>query len=355
MKQYINCSLKPYHTFGMEVTAYRLVEYETIEELRDLLHRIRTEWSGKPWLHIGGGSNLLFIGNFFPGVVLHSSLSDMDVIQEDEHEVFLRVGSGMVWDDLVAYSVARGWGGMENLSAIPGEVGASAVQNIGAYGREVKDLIVSVETLAVATGEVCRFSCEDCKYGYRSSIFKNQLRGQHIVTHVTYRLQKKPTFYLDYGNIRTELADQPVTLKSVRNAVMSIRQAKLPDPAEFGNAGSFFVNPVVDRCVFERIYAEYPGMPYYEVDESHVKIPAGWLIEQSGWKGRSLGRAAVHDKQALVLINTGNATGGEVMTLARTIQRKIRECFGIEIQPEVNVVQCYTTDFDVNINVNFGE
>lgn len=355
MKQYINCSLKPYHTFGMEVTAYRLVEYETIEELRNLLHRIRTEWAGKPWLHIGGGSNLLFIGNFFPGVVLHSSLLGLEVIQEDEQEILLRVGAGMVWDDLVAYCVERGWGGMENLSAIPGEVGASAVQNIGAYGREVKDLIVSVDTLAVATGECCCFSCEDCEYGYRDSIFKNQLRGQHIVTHVTYRLQKNPTFYLDYGNIRSVLGDRPVSLESVRKAVISIRQTKLPDPAEYGNAGSFFVNPVVKREVFERIYSEHPTMPYYEVDELYVKIPAGWLIEQSGWKGRSLGRAAVHDKQALVLINQGDATGGEVMTLAKAIQREIRERFGIEIRPEVNVVQCYTTDFDVNINVDFGE
>ena len=259
---------------------------------------------------------------------------------EDDECIHLRVGAGVVWDDLVSYCVSQGWGGMENLSLIPGEVGASAVQNIGAYGVEVKDLIVSVDTVEVATGDARVFTCEECAYAYRQSIFKGELKGQYIVTHVTYRLQKQPVYQLDYGNIRAELERMggELSLERVRRAVISIRESKLPDPKVLGNAGSFFMNPIVSREVMERIRMDYPQMPYYEVDAHRVKIPAGWMIEQCGWKGRAMGHAAVHDKQALVLVNLGGATGREVMALSEAVRRDVKNKFGVDIHPEVNFI-----------------
>ncbi len=341
MKHYTDHSLKELHTFGMDVRAAHLVEYDSVGELRVLLEKLRGEWKQLPYLHIGGGSNLLFASDSYAGVILHSAIVGKEIVFEDEETVHLRVGAGVVWDDLVAYCVSQGWGGMENLSLIPGEVGASAVQNIGAYGVEAKDLITLVETIEVATGNVRAFTCDECAYGYRQSIFKGELKGKYIVTHVTYRLQKHPVYHLDYGNIRAELERMggEVSLESVRRAVISIRESKLPDPKVTGNAGSFFMNPVVSREVMERIRQDYPHMPFYEVDTEHVKIPAGWMIEQCGWKGRAMGRAAVHDKQALVLVNLGGATGGEVMALSDTVRRDVKEMFGIDIHPEVNFIQ----------------
>ena len=254
MKHYTDHSLKELHTFGMDVRAAHLVEYDSVGELRVLLEKLRGEWKQLPYLHIGGGSNLLFASDSYAGVILHSAIVGKEIVLEDEETVHLRVGAGVVWDDLVAYCVSQGWGGMENLSLIPGEVGASAVQNIGAYGVEAKDLITSVETIEVATGNVRAFTCDECAYGYRQSIFKGELKGKYIVTHVTYRLQKHPVYHLDYGNIRAELERMggEVSLESVRRAVISIRESKLPDPKVTGNAGSFFMNPVVSREVMEQ-------------------------------------------------------------------------------------------------------
>ena len=340
MKHYTDYSLKSLHTFGMDVRTAHFVEYTSVDELEALLVRMQSEWETLPWLHMGGGSNLLFTSDYYQGVILHSAIKGWQVVDEDEECVHLRVGAGVVWDELVAYTVAQGWGGMENLSLIPGEVGASAVQNIGAYGMEAKDLIEMVDTIEIATGTSRTFACEECGYAYRQSVFKSELKGKFVVTHVTYRLQKNPVFHLDYGNIRAELErmGEGISLDTIRRAVIRIRESKLPDPQVMGNAGSFFMNPIVPRAVMEHIREAYPQMPFYEVDTERVKIPAGWMIEQCGWKGRALGRAAVHDKQALVLVNLGGATGREIIALSDAVRHDVKEKFGVDIHPEVNFI-----------------
>ena len=338
MNIYKDYSLKSRHTFGMDVKTALFMEYSTKEELKELLLNQQLE-EGR-WLHIGGGSNLLFMGDY-PGTILHSSIKGYEVLSEDADEVIVRVGAGEVWDDFVAYTVAQGWYGAENLSWIPGEVGASAVQNIGAYGVEAKDLIVNVETIEVATGKERVFSNAECGYAYRESIFKLSLKGQYIVTHVSYRLKKTPCYHLDYGNVRAELAKAnfDLALTNVRQVIIDIRQAKLPDPNVQGNAGSFFMNPIVQRAHFEALLKDYPQMPHYEVDADRVKIPAAWMIDQCGWKGKRLGNAGVHDKQALVLVNCGEATGAEVVRLSEEIQQSVFDKFGIQIYPEVNFIE----------------
>lgn len=340
MKHYTDYSLKSLHTFGMDVRTAHFVEYTSVDELEALLVRMQSEWETLPWLHMGGGSNLLFTSDYYQGVILHSAIKGWQVVDEDEECVHLRVGAGVVWDELVAHTVAQGWGGMENLSLIPGEVGASAVQNIGAYGMEAKDLIETVDTIEIATGTSRTFACEECGYAYRQSVFKSELKGKFVVTHVTYRLQKNPVFHLDYGNIRAELErmGEGISLDTIRRAVIRIRESKLPDPQVMGNAGSFFMNPIVPRAVMEHIREAYPQMPFYEVDTERVKIPAGWMIEQCGWKGRALGRVAVHDKQALVLVNLGGATGREIIALSDAVRHDVKEKFGVDIHPEVNFI-----------------
>jgi UDP-N-acetylmuramate dehydrogenase len=321
----------------MDVEASVFVEYESVTELKEiLLHQLCPE--GK-WLHIGGGSNLLFTGDF-DGMILHSAIKGFEVVSENEDEVLVRAGAGEVWDDFVAYTVEKGWYGAENLSLIPGEVGASAVQNIGAYGVEAKDLIVKVDTLEVETGKERVFGNEECGYAYRESVFKHALKGKYIVTHVTYRLFKKPSYRLDYGNVRAELEKRgcELTLENVRQTIIDIRESKLPDPKVQGNAGSFFMNPIVPRPLFEELLSKYPSMPFYEVDAERVKIPAAWMIDQCGWKGKQLGRAGVHNKQALVLVNCGGATGQEIIALSEEIQRSVLDKFGVRISPEVNFI-----------------
>ena len=295
MKRYKNYSLLEHNTFGMNVCAASFVEYDTTEELQAFLQSDDFA-QNKRFIHIGSGSNLLFEGDY-EGVVIHSAIRTLDVMQETDEYVLVRVGSGYVWDDFVAYCVNQGWAGVENLSAIPGEVGASAVQNIGAYGVEVRDVIICVETLAL-DGTPHTFTNAECRYGYRDSAFKQELRGKHIVTHVVYRLEKTPSYKLDYGDLRTrvEACGEP-TLKTIRDAVTAIRNSKLPDPRILGNAGSFFTNPVIPRTQYEALKAEYPNIPSYPIDEQYVKVPAGWLIDSAGWKGRALGRAAVHNRQ----------------------------------------------------------
>ncbi|MBR3618545.1 MAG: UDP-N-acetylmuramate dehydrogenase [Bacteroidaceae bacterium] len=334
MKEYKDYSLLGHNTFGMDVKAKRYVEYDSEEELRALIPTLE----GKV-LHIGGGSNLLFKGDF-DGTVLHSAIKGIQVYlgTGEKDEVIVRVGAGEVWDDFVAWAVSNGYGGVENLSLIPGEVGASAVQNIGAYGVEAKDVIAKVETIDLQSGAFRSFGVDECGYAYRQSIFKNELKGRYAITHVTYRLQKHPQLRLDYGNLLAVLSGKEnITVEYVRQAIIDIRNAKLPDPKVLGNAGSFFMNPVVSREKFLALQKDYPQMPFYEV-EGGVKIPAGWMIDQCGWKGKSLGRAAVHDKQALVLVNLGGATSDEIVTLCETICRDVREKFGIDIHPEVNLI-----------------
>lgn len=337
MKLCNNYSLLPHNTFGMDVCATLFVEYDTVSELHDFL---LSETFGKHrshFIHIGGGSNLLFAGDYH-GLVMHSAICDLTVVEDTPNSLLLRVGAGYVWDELVAYCVEHGLAGVENLSAIPGEVGASAVQNIGAYGVEVCDVVEGVETMDLQ-GNLRIFNREECRYGYRDSIFKKELRGQYIVTHVMYRLQKSPVFKLDYGDLRARVEAEGVpTLKAVRRAVTAIRDSKLPDPKVLGNAGSFFTNPVIPRTQYESLKEQYPDMPSYTVDDTRVKVPAGWLIEQVGWKGRVLGHAAVHDRQALVLVNRGGAVGAEVMELANRICDDIYNKYGIRIVPEVNYI-----------------
>lgn len=322
------------NTFGLDVKAGRWLEYASVEELKALIAEGQIS---SPYLHVGSGSNLLFLGDF-EGAVLHSAIKSIELVNQDAEKVWLRVGAGVIWDDFVAYCVERGYYGAENLSLIPGEVGASAVQNIGAYGVEVKDLISCVETVDVH-GDKRVFGVEECGYAYRNSVFKRPDMKSFFVTHVTFALNKAEQYTLNYGTIRQELEKYPqIDLATVRQVIVSIRESKLPDPKVLGNAGSFFMNPIVPRAKYETLLQEYPSMPSYQVDATHVKIPAGWMIEQCGWKGKSLGNAAVHDKQALVLVNCGGATGADIVALSDAVRAAVREKFGVEIHPEVNMI-----------------
>mgnify|MGYP004463234929 FL=1 len=345
MKDLKDYSLLAHNTFGIDAKCSRFVEYASVEEAQQLVTSL-TE-ADQPLLILGGGSNLLLTGDY-QGTVLHSAIMGIEVMenssfenQEDEKgSVFLKCGSGEVFDDVVAYAVEHGYHGAENLSIIPGEVGASAVQNIGAYGVEAKDIIYKVEAVEIATGKVVNFDNADCQYSYRQSKFKHEWRDKYLVTHVIYRLSKTFTPDLDYGNIRTSLAAKHIaepTAQQLRDVIIEIRNAKLPDPKVEGNAGSFFMNPIVEKAKYDELAAQYPGMPHYTIDAEHEKIPAGWMIDQCGWKGKNLGRAGVHDKQALVLVNRGGATGEEIVKLCETIRKDVFEKFGIEIHPEVNV------------------
>ncbi len=329
-------SLKTHNTFGIDATCRWFVEYDTETELLDFLHSGFLD--GKDFFSIGGGSNLLFTKDY-AGVLLHSCIKNADLMEEDENEIVVRVGAGVVWDDFVALCVSRKWYGAENLSLIPGEVGAAPVQNIGAYGVEAGDIIKQVEGINPDTGEQQTLAAADCRFGYRDSIFKHELKGKFIVTQVVFRLSKRPDFKLDYGSIREELAQiGEVNLSNVREAIIRIRNSKLPDPAKEGNAGSFFKNPVVSRQKYERLRAEYADIPSYIINENEIKIPAAWLIEQAGWKGKQLGNAAVHSRQALVLVNRGNATGKEVLALSDSVCKAVWERFDIRISPEVIVI-----------------
>lgn len=330
-----NYNLLRHNTFGIEVHCRKFVEYTSADELRTILGQ-------RPLLHIGGGSNLLFLGDY-KGTVLHSAIQTLEHSTQGD-DVLLRVGSGMVWDDLVAQSIAHGWYGLENLSLIPGEVGASAVQNIGAYGSEAKDYITQVECMNLETGQLHTFSNEECHYGYRRSIFKTpEERGRWAVLYVHYRLSLTFTPRLDYGGIRLQLQQrgipaETVTASQLRQTIIDIRQGKLPDPKVQGNAGSFFMNPVVPREKYEALARLYPDMPHYDAPDGGVKIPAGWMIEQCGWKGRRLGPAAVHNRQALVLVNLGGATGHDILQLCHAVRDDVARQFGIDIHPEVNII-----------------
>lgn len=337
MKDIRNYSLLGHNTFGIDACCRRFVEYASVEEARQIVASLSE--TDEPLLLLGGGSNLLLTQDY-PGTVLHSAILGVRVVAEEGDKVFLECGSGEVFDDVVAYAVKHGYHGAENLSLIPGEVGASAVQNIGAYGAEAKDIIYKVEAVEIATGRVVVFDNADCEYSYRQSKFKHDWKDKYLVTHVIYRLQKTFRPDLDYGNIRSALEAKHIaepTAQQLRDVIIEIREAKLPDPKVLGNAGSFFMNPIVEKAKYEELAALYPGMPHYTIDESHEKIPAGWMIDQCGWKGKSLGRAGVHDKQALVLVNRGGATGEEIVKLCETIQEDVKQKFGIEIHPEVNV------------------
>ena len=342
MKDFRNYSLKEHNTFGIDAKCRRFIEFEDDDEAVEVAKILRE--SATPYIIIGGGSNLLLTKDF-DGIVVRSGIKGhyFEETGDRSLETVVRMtcGSGEVWDDMVATSIKAGYYGMENLSLIPGDVGASAVQNIGAYGMEAKDLIVSVEAVEIATGQVMTISGKDCGYGYRQSKFKQEWKNRYLITHVTYQLSTSFQPHLDYGNIRQELEKKGITeptAQQVRDIIIDVRNAKLPDPKVMGNAGSFFMNPIVTRQKYEHLAAQYPMMPHYEVDGSYEKIPAGWMIEQCGWKGKSLGRAGVHNKQALVLVNRGGATGAEIVALSDAIRKDVKTKFDIDIFPEVNII-----------------
>lgn len=331
-----NYSLLNHNTFHLDVKTRWFVEYESEEELQKLL-RDEYFFSQAFW-HIGQGSNLLFLNNY-DGVIVHSAIQGIEIINEDDEHVWLKAGASEDWDGFVAYCVHHGWGGIENLSFIPGEVGASAVQNIGAYGVEASDCIAEVHTYALKTGEKRVFSQAECNYSYRRSFFKEEEnRGLYYITHVVYKLDKTPNFQLDYGNVRKQLEGKAISLQTIRDAIIEIRQSKLPDPAVEGNAGSFFMNPYICTAHYEGLKKVYPQIPHYPVNDEVVKIPAAWLIDQCGLKGKTLGGAAIHDQQPLVIVNRNRATGEEIALLAAEVQRAVLDKFHIELNAEVNYI-----------------
>lgn len=332
MKIKTNYSLLHNNTFGIDVKCNQFVEYSSVEELQDY---IKTGEKAKT-LHIGGGSNLLFLKDF-EGTILHCAIKTIELVKDDKASVYLRVGAGVIWDDFVKYCVDNGYYGAENLSYIPGEVGASPVQNVGAYGVEAKDIISKVEVVDTKTAELKVLEAEDCSFGYRFSKFKTEWKDLYFVHHVIFRLSKTESYKLEYGKIKESLGAEKPCLQSVRNCIVSIRKDKLPEPSEIGSAGSFFKNPIVERAQFEALQKEYPQMPFYNVGENQVKIPAGWLIEQCGWKGKNYKNVGVYEKQSLIIVNRGGAKGSEVEELANIICNDVFTRFSIKISPEV----CY--------------
>ena len=330
-----NISLKAYNTFGIDVKASRFVSIASLYELKQLLN------SEKDFFLISGGSNLLLTRDI-ERLVVHINIQGISIDHEEENTVDLTVNAGENWHEFVLWCISENYGGLENLSLIPGNVGTSPIQNIGAYGVEVKDCITKVEALEIATNKLVSFSNEACNFGYRNSIFKNEVKGKYILTSVSFRLTtKNHQLTTSYGAIENELAIQKIkipTLKNISDAIIRIRKSKLPDPKEIGNSGSFFKNPVISKKQFLRLQKENPSIPNYPVSETEIKVPAGWLVEQSGFKGKRFGDAGVHEKQALVLVNYGSATGIEIFQLAEKIQQTVFKKFEIALEIEVNVV-----------------
>jgi len=337
IRSYSNFQLKKHHTFGTEATAKYYFEFTETEDLAGFL-ATNKDWPNWQLLILGEGSNLLFV-NDFHGLIINPNIPGIRIVHEDRNNIWLEVGAGVVWDDLVEYAVFNNWGGIENLSLIPGKVGAAAVQNIGAYGMEIQHRIESVTGFDLESQTEYTMDVADCQYAYRDSIFKNQLKNSFIITSVSFKLDKFPEFILNYGDVKTETEKLgAVNLRNIRRAVIAIRESKLPDPKVFGNAGSFFKNPIVKTSGADQLLATYPNMPHYPAPEKMSKLAAGWLIEQCGWKGFRRGDAGVHEKQALVLVNYGNATGKEIYDLSEEIKQSVQEKFGVELEREVNVI-----------------
>jgi UDP-N-acetylmuramate dehydrogenase len=334
-----NYPLKSYNTFGIEATAKYFAAFDSVDTLKKLLDQ--EAYKNEKLLVLGGGSNLLFTSDFFDGFVLHNQIKGIRIEEENETSVVLTSGAGEQWHDLVLYSIRHNWGGLENLSLIPGTVGAAPMQNIGAYGAELKDIFVHLDAYELATGRTRRFDLAECRFGYRTSIFKQEARNQYIITSVSLRLSKKPVFNTSYGAIADTLQQMGITELSVKNisdAVIQIRRSKLPDPKEIGNAGSFFKNPEIPQKQFEKLKILYPTIPSYPTLPGYTKVPAGWLIEQCGWKGKIVGQTGIHKNQALVLVNHGQASGAEVKALSQEVQKSVHEKFGIALETEVNFV-----------------
>jgi len=327
-----NASLKAYNTFGIDVTARWLSSFSSQEELSGSLSR-------QPLLILGGGSNILFTRDF-DGLVLRNEIKGVELVREDEHYVYVRAGAGENWHGFVQHCLHRNWAGVENLSLIPGNVGAAPMQNIGAYGVEIKEVFYELSAYDLAEKKVYTFSLNDCAFGYRESVFKRRYKGRFVILDVTFRLNKFPKFHTEYGAIREELEKMGVkelSIQAISQAVVRIRQSKLPDPAEIGNAGSFFKNPTVSNEKFASLKKAFPGIVGYPVDGG-VKLAAGWLIEQCGWKGYRKGDAGCHARQALVLVNYGHAGGREIYDLSEEILQSVKAKFGVELEREVNII-----------------
>lgn len=330
-----NISLKEYNTFGISVQAKRFISVTSVYELQQLL---KIE---KNIFLLSGGSNMLLTKDI-EKLVVHIDIKGISVDSENHNDIYLTVNAGENWHKFVLWCVSNNYGGIENLSLIPGSVGTCPIQNIGAYGVEVKDTITKVEAVEIKTGKLVSFSLEECQFGYRNSIFKNEVKGKYVLTSVGFKLTKKEhNLNTSYGAIETELASKEVikpSLKDVSEAVIAIRQSKLPDPKKIGNSGSFFKNPVISKTHFEKIQKEFPKVPCYHISDQEIKVPAGWLIEQIGLKGKRFGNYGVHEKQALVLVNYGNASGEEIYQLAKKIQREVQTTFNISLEIEVNII-----------------
>ena len=331
-----NTSLKSYNTFGIDVNAKQFVSINTIDELRQLL---KQNYSGDLFI-IGGGSNMLLTKDI-DATVTHINILGKRILRETKNSVFVEALAGENWHQFVLWTLENNWGGLENLSLIPGNIGTAPIQNIGAYGVELKDTFVSCDAIDIQTLESVSFTAEECEFGYRNSIFKNKVKGKYIITGVTFKLKKKNhDIQTNYGAIDAFLKHSGIsdpTIQDVSTAIIKIRQQKLPDPRVLGNSGSFFKNPVITTEKLAPLLIEYPEIPYYKVSENEVKIPAGWLIDQAGLKGYREGDAGVHKNQALVLVNYGNASGKEILLLAKKVQRKIKEQFNLDLEPEVNI------------------
>ena len=332
-----NFNLRTYNTFGISASCKLFTDVKNNEEVQEII--TSSYFKNNTNLILGGGSNVLFTKDF-DGLVIKNSLKGIEVVLDAQDYVLVKVNAGEVWHNFVIWSIEHNYAGIENLSLIPGLVGASPMQNIGAYGAEIKDVCESVEAVELSTGQSFVFSNSDCEFGYRESVFKRKLKDRFLITAVTFKLNKTPRFNINYGDIKNTLSEMNVyelSLKAVSDAVIRIRSAKLPDPKMIGNAGSFFKNPLVKKELVEDLSLRYPLMPNYP-QENGVKVPAGWLIEQCGWKGKVVGNTGSHKSQALVLVNYGNATGNEVYNLALEIKQSVKEKFGIDIEPEVNLV-----------------
>ena len=337
MKIQENISLKPYTTFGIDKKAKFFTTVETLDELKAAL--LAAKEKHLQVFILGGGSNILLTRDI-DGLVIKLEIKGINLVKEEGEQLWVEVGAGEIWHELVLHSIEQDWAGLENLSLIPGTVGASPMQNIGAYGVEIKDVFESLQAINRETLEMHSFDADACQFGYRESVFKQTLKDQYVITSVTFRLSKTPNFHMEYGAIREVLAangiDKP-SIRSISDAVIQIRQSKLPDPNEIGNAGSFFKNPTILSTQYDALKASYPSIPGYPSSEG-VKVAAGWLIEQAGWKGKRIGDVGVHAKQALVLVNYGGGSGEEIKSLSKQIQESVLEKFGIHLQSEVNFI-----------------
>jgi len=334
-----NINLRLYNSFGFDAVAKEFVEINDANDLQALIKR--GDLQLQKTLILSGGNNILFQNEVFDGLVMYINTKGIEILKEGGNEVVVRVQAGEDWPDFVRFCVGKGWHGVENLAHIPGKVGAAPVQNIGAYGMELKDSFAQCEAIDLTTGETKVFTKEECRFGYRESIFKGELKGRYVITSVDFLLKKDAPLHLEYGNIKAYLEQNGIvnpTLQHLHDAICAIRDAKLPDVKQIGSAGSFFKNPVIEKAQFEILLKEYPTMPHYDEPNGKVKVPAGWLIEQAGWKGWRNEQVGVYDKQALVLVHYGGGKGCDIVELAHKIQESVEEKFEIRISPEVNFV-----------------